>query len=137
VAVKWRDVSDLAPGLQNTVLIFGPDLIARQADSGNQWMEAHLKGVRDYHAALVKNGRDREAIVSILSRWTPVADPQVYTKMAFPYIDPNGKVNRDNLADLLRFFRDSGRISSSVDLEHVLDTRFVDSPVRKLGWYSV
>lgn len=52
-AAKWREVSDVAPGLQLTVVLFGPSLTAQRADIAERWMAAYLKGVRDYHAAII------------------------------------------------------------------------------------
>jgi NitT/TauT family transport system substrate-binding protein len=73
VAVKWREVSDLPPGLQNTVVLFGPDFVAQRPQVATAWVTAYLKGVRDYYAAILQHGPDRAAVAAVLTRWTAVA----------------------------------------------------------------
>ena len=135
VAVKWREVSDVAPGLQNTVVLFGPRLVSQRTDLGRRWMTAYLKGVRDYHAAVLKRGAERPSVVAVLTRWTSVKDAALYDKMGFPYIDPNGGINTASLAELLDDFRGRGLVASVPDLRQVVDPRFAEAAVQQLGPY--
>jgi NitT/TauT family transport system substrate-binding protein len=133
VARKWREVSDVAPGLQNSVVLFSADFIARQPELASRWMTAYLQGVRDFHAAFHAGGVGRGEVVSILAKWTPVKDTSLYDRMGFPYIDPNGRVNVDSLRDLLTWFRAQGLVNIPIDVEQVIDPRFAETAVQKLG----
>jgi NitT/TauT family transport system substrate-binding protein len=135
VGVKWREVSDVLPGLQLTVVLFGPRLTTQRSDIAERWMAAYLKGVRDYHAAMIKNGPGRDDIISILSRSTPVTDPLLYPKMGFPYIDPNGEPNQQSLADQLRYAQEQGLVTSALDIQQVVDTHFAEAAVSRIGRY--
>lgn len=136
-AAKWREVSDVAPGLQLTVVLFGPSLTTQRADIAERWMAAYLKGVRDYHAAIIKNGPERDEVVSILSPSTPVTDPLLYAKMGFLYIDPNGQHNQDSLADQLRFAHEQGLMTNALDIQQVVDTHYAETAVENIGRYQL
>ena len=132
-AVKWREVSDVAPRLQLTVVLFGPGFIAQRGEVAERWMAAYLKGVRDYHAGIIRNGPGRDEVIATLARWTPVTDPLLYRKMGFPYIDPNGEPNLDSRADQIRFSRDQGIVAQSLQVHDIVDARFAQAAVRRLG----
>ncbi len=136
LAVKWREVSDVVPGVQNTVVVFGSRLVNGQQEVGLRWVTAYLKGVRDYYAGILKHGTGRPDIVSILTRWTPVADPTLYDTMGFPFIDPNGEVSQESLTDELRYLRDKGQVTGPIEVEQVVESGFVAGAVQKLGRYQ-
>jgi NitT/TauT family transport system substrate-binding protein len=133
--VKWREVSDVAPGLQLTVVLFGPGLRTRP-DIAQRWMAAYLRGVRDYHDAFIKNGPGRDDIIDILARSTPVTDPLLYRDMGFPYIDPNGQPNQDSLSDQLQFAQTQGLLTGALDIQDVVDTQYAEAAVEHLGRYQ-
>jgi len=133
VATKWREVSAVAPGMQNSVILFSADFIAHQPELASRWMTAYLQGVRDFHTAFHAGGVGREDVISILAKWTPVKDTTFYDQMGFPYIDPNGRVNLDSLRDFLTWFRAQGLVNATITVEQVIDLRFADTAVQTLG----
>src|SRR5206468_1262707 len=93
VATRWREISDVRPRIQYTVILFSPDFAARQTDVARRWMTAYLQGVRDYNDAFIRKSRDQADLVAILTKWTAVKDSSLYQKMGYPYVDPNGIVD--------------------------------------------
>jgi len=136
VATKWREVSDVAPGMQNSVILFSADFIAQQPELASRWMTAYLQGVRDFHTAFHAGGVGRGDVVSILAKWTPVKDTALFDQMGFPYIDPNGRVNLDSVRDLLSWFRGQGLVNSAVNVDQVVDARFAETAVQNLGVFQ-
>jgi NitT/TauT family transport system substrate-binding protein len=51
-------------------------------------------------------------------------------------ISPDGAVNKESLAEDLRFFIAEGLIEKPVKVDDVLDMSFVDNAVKKLGPYQ-
>lgn len=135
-SVKWREIADVLPGTQSTVVMFGQELIQRRPDVAQRWMTAYLKGVRDYHAAIIKKGPGQADVVSTLTRWTPVTDASLYPQLGFAYIDPNGQLNMDSLADQLRFARNQGQVTAPLDVQQTVDMRFADAAVQRLGHFD-
>jgi NitT/TauT family transport system substrate-binding protein len=134
VGVKWREVADVRPGIQFTVILFSPEFGAQQADVARRWMIAYLRGVRDYNDAFKKQ-RGRAEVVSILTRQLPVRDPDLYERMGFAYVDPDGRVDEASIADQLQWYVQQGMVPEPVDLTQVLDPSFADFAVQRLGPY--
>jgi NitT/TauT family transport system substrate-binding protein len=71
--------------------------------------------------------------VSILTRWTPVDDARIYPQFGFAYIDPDGQMNIQSLADQLQFAREQGQITLPLEVQQTVDTRFAETAVQRLG----
>jgi NitT/TauT family transport system substrate-binding protein len=118
-------------------VLFGPELVTQHPEVGRRWMTAYLKGVRDYNEAMFKNGPRRQEVIATLAKWTGVTDTDLFKRMGLPAIDPNGHVNLDSVSDQLSFHRGQGTVTSAVDLQQIVDTRFADAAVQELGAYQV
>lgn len=135
VAVKWREMADVQPGIQFTVVLYAPDFATQRSEAARRWMLAYLRGVRDYTDAYRRN-RDRAEITAILARYTPVRDVALYDQMGFAYIDPNGRVGETSLAEQLQWCTRVGLVTQPVDLPRVIDLSFADYAVQRLGRYE-
>ncbi|HZS01940.1 MAG TPA: ABC transporter substrate-binding protein [Chloroflexota bacterium] len=135
VAAKWKATVDYAPGLTPAVLTYGPSLLHNPSDVGQRFMTAYLRGARDYTTAF-KQGTDRAAIVQMLIKHTSVKDPALYDRMGLSYIDPDGTLNVANLIDQQAFYVDFGAIPNPIDVTTVVDNRFRDAALQRLGPYQ-
>jgi len=98
-------------------------------------MVAYLRGARDYTAAF-KQGIDRDAIVQMLIKHTSVKDPAIYDRMGLSYIDPDGTLNVANLIDQQTFYTDFGAIQNPIDVNTIVDNRYRDAALSRLGPYQ-
>jgi NitT/TauT family transport system substrate-binding protein len=135
VAVKWHATVDYSPGVTPAVLTYGPSLLQGSADVGQRFMVAYLRGARDYNAAF-KRGVGRAEIIQTLTKHTSVKDAAMYDRMGLSYIDPNGTLNLANLTDQEAFYAEFGAISSRVDVQTVVDNRFREGALQRLGPYA-
>ena len=136
VAVKWREASDWSPGIQVSMILYGPTYVSRNPDAGQRFMTAYLKGVRDYHDAIVAGRGDREAIVDIMVRNTPLKDRALYERMRWVYIDPNLGIVEDDLRATLQWLVDRGLVERATDLNLAIDRRFAQHALAALGPYQ-
>jgi NitT/TauT family transport system substrate-binding protein len=134
VAVKWREMADVRPGVQFTVVLYSPQF-AQETDAARRWMVAYLRGVRDYNDAFKKN-QGRAEVVAILTRQTSVKDPELYAEMGFAYIDPNGHVEETGLLEQLRWYQEQGLVPDAVELKQSVDSSFADFALQRLGRYE-
>jgi NitT/TauT family transport system substrate-binding protein len=132
VAVKWREVADVKPGMQFTVVLYSPRFAASEA--ARRWMLAYLQGVRDYNDVFKPNV-NRDEVIAILTRQTAVKDAALYRQMGFAYIDPNGDIDGESLDEQLRWYRDRGIVGRDVSLNEAIDPSFVNYAVQQLGRY--
>jgi NitT/TauT family transport system substrate-binding protein len=130
--VKWRELADLEPGLQVTVLLYSPGFSTERAAVARRWMIAYLRGVRDYMDALI-HGKDRDRMIDALVKHTPNKDPALYDRIGMALIDPNGEVNRASLERQLRWISTLGVLQGTVTLDDVVDPSFAARAVERLG----
>ena len=134
VAVKWHEAAELSPAVQAAVVAYSPQF-AEQTDVARRWMVAYLQGVRDYNDAFRK-GLGRAEIVSTLTLHTAVKDPALYEQMGFSYIDPNGRLEQNSLAEQADWHTQQGFVTQPPNVAQALDTSFADFAVDRLGWYA-
>lgn len=67
---------------------------------------------------------------------TSVKDPAIYDRMGLSYIDPDGTLNVANLIDQQAFYTEFGAITNPVDVTTLVDQRFRDAALQRLGPYQ-
>jgi len=98
-------------------------------------MVARLKGVRDYNDAFFKN-RDRDAIVTILTKYTPVKDSATYAKMSVGAIDPDGRLDLQSLEEQQDWYAAHGYVAQKIDVSTAVSMDFTEHALRVLGPYQ-
>src|SRR5712691_1536267 len=133
VAIRWKGMEDFLPFTgQNGVIIYSQKFTEEQPEAANRWMVAYLKGNRAYLDAVTK-GTDRDDINSILARHTAVKDLSLLAKIAPTGFDPNGRLELRSLEADQDWFLKLGLQQARADLGKVIDYRYVDYAVARLG----
>jgi NitT/TauT family transport system substrate-binding protein len=127
------------PGQQTAVVLYSADFIARRREVAEKFMYAYIKALRDYNDALVDGklaGPNAAEIISILTEYTAIKDPEIYRAMTPFAVNPDGLVNLSTLKNDLEFFRQRKYlVKDTVDLEKVVDYSFAHTAVERLGPY--
>jgi len=133
VAIRWKGMEDFLPFTgQNGVIIYSQKFTEEQPEAANRWMVAYLKGNRAYLDAVTK-GTDRDDINAILARHTAVKDLSLLAKIAPTGFDPNGRLEIKSLEADQDWFLKLGLQQGRADLGKVIDYRYVDYAVARLG----
>jgi NitT/TauT family transport system substrate-binding protein len=133
IAVRWKGMEDFLPFKgQNGVIIYSQRFAEEQPEAAKRWMVAYLRGTRAYTDSVV-NGTDRTAIEDILAAHTAVKDPALYAKMAPTGFDPNGRLEVKSLEADQDWFMKLGLEQQRADLSRIIDYRYVDYAVSRLG----
>jgi NitT/TauT family transport system substrate-binding protein len=132
LATRFLTLDEVSPDHQVGVLMYGPRFAA--SDEGYRFLVGYLRGVRDYQEAFA-HGRDRAAIVDILTRYSTVKDPALYELMVMPAFNPDGYVNRASIQADYDYYRGRGFVQQDVRLDSVVDDRYVDYALQRLGPY--
>lgn len=130
----WKDPVEYDPDAQTALLVFGTSL-TRNPDVANRFMTAYIKALRDYNDAFFKDLKKAE-IVSILSRYSVVKDPQLYDKMFPTGLNPNGYVRTKGIEMDLAWYRQHNLLKSDIQLEDAVDNQYVDFALHILGKYQ-
>ena len=104
----------------------------KRPDVARRFMMAYLKAVRFYNDAL-EGKASREELVSILTRNTSVKNPELYKDMAFPGLDPNGRLNVDGMKQDVAWWVSAGRMKESVPVEKLIDASYAEAAVKALA----
>jgi NitT/TauT family transport system substrate-binding protein len=132
LARRWRPVTDVRPEQYTGVWLYSPQFV--ETEAAYRFMVGYLRGVRDYNDAIV-NGRGKDAVVDILTRYTAVKDPQIYAQMTYAGIAPDGRIRLEVLQQDVQYYRAKGFIDQEIDVQQVVDNRFTDYAVSQLGPY--
>lgn len=132
VMVRWKDVQELDPGREYSVIMFAPQFAKDNAEAAKRWTLAYLKGVRYYMKAL-QTQEGKAELVSILEKYSGPKSPGFYDKVVFPYANPDGYVNDKSVIGDMEWYLANGQIKERADMSAVIDNQFVDYAIRKLG----
>jgi ABC-type nitrate/sulfonate/bicarbonate transport system substrate-binding protein len=134
IAGKWKEMGELVPNHPASIWVYAPRLTREQPEAGQRFMTALLRGVREYEDAFTK-GQGRADMVAALIRNTGIKDPGLYDRMTIVRLPPSGETNVQALQEDLDWLVEKGAVTQPPPLSEVLDTRFTDYAVQRLGPY--
>ena len=138
-AVALMKDSDAYPGHEIASIMMAGRLIRDRKPAAVKFMRAFLRGARDHNDALDANGfftgEKGEAIISILTEYTPIKDREFYRSFPLAYCDPDGTINMDTLREDLGVFREMGLIQGETSAEKLVDASVLEQAIREIGRY--
>jgi len=138
LVARFATVGSFYPNQQAAVVCYGAQFAGRRADVGRRFMQAYLRGVRDYNDAL-HNGRiagaNADEIVEDIARYSVTKDRDLIKSVIPAALHPDGEMNIDGLAKDLAFIKTLGLVRSAVSVADVVDMSFAKAAVAELGPY--
>jgi NitT/TauT family transport system substrate-binding protein len=134
VAVIGDD--EVVPGHQIANLLYSEKFATDRSDDAVRFMKAYLRGLRFYVGALANgrfDGPNAEEVIKILVASTPIKDRAIFKAIIPSGVDPDGAVNVQTLKLDLDNYKQAGLINGKVEIEDVVDTRFLDEALKQLG----
>jgi NitT/TauT family transport system substrate-binding protein len=126
---------EMYPEVQMSTLAYWPGIDDLGPQVGERFMVAYLRATRAYVNAF-EYGVDEDAIIDILGQETAIKDPAVYRQMHYPWLDPNGALNRASFEADNELWHDLGLMPNAADLSQVFDDKYRQFAVRYLGEYQ-
>ena len=134
VAIVGDD--EIVPGHQIANLLSSEKFASVTSGDAVRFMKAYLRGLRFYAGALA-NGRfagpNADEVIGILMAATPINDRELLRGIIPSGVDPDGKINAQTLKLDLDNYKEAGLIDGNVDIDEVIDTRFLDQALKELG----
>ncbi len=138
-AVKLLGGDRWYPDQQLSALLYSGSFI-KNAEVARRFMRGYLRAVRYYHGALKNggfNGPNGAEIIGLLNTEMPQKDPSIYHEATPAYIDADAKLSLASMKRDLDYFRSQQLIeSSTVGVNEIVDTSFLDRAVHELGPYK-
>jgi NitT/TauT family transport system substrate-binding protein len=128
-ATKWLTDGDVVPGFQIGVIMYS-ERFASQPEPARAFMTAYVRSVREWLEA--DSGRADEGMRQAISKWTTVP-PDVIRVAGAPYIQPNGRVDVEDMNKQQDFWIREGVMRERVDLTPFIDMSYVEYANRLLG----
>lgn len=129
---KWVPLSAIFGGkMQAGLVVFGPSMLKDQ-DLARRWLIAYLKGSRDYLKAMTSKG-EREVLFNVLDKYSPVQDRKLYDYMEFPYVDPNGALDKTSIDAQYKWWVEKGFYTGKKTFDDITDLTYVEYAAQKLG----
>src|SRR5215208_2812200 len=129
-AVRLGFVGDETPW-QLGALFAATRFLGSDRDAVARFVRAYQKGCRDYHDVLLKNGPDgklqhgpdAETLLAMISRH--VNQPVEVVAKSLAFVDPDGRLLLDSVADQLEFYQSNGMVDKGFSVKDIVDTSFV------------
>ena len=135
IAVKISGVNEVYPEQQSAAIIYASQFITEHPDLAEKFMIAYLEGVRAYNDAFIK-GKNKAEIVSLLKKHIKIESDEIWNKMIPAGINPDGFLNKESLAEDMRWYKEHGFIDKICDTEKAVDHTFVEKALVRLGKYE-
>jgi NitT/TauT family transport system substrate-binding protein len=132
VAVPLLEVAQVVPDNTNQWLFYSADFIKNRPEVGKRFMVAYMKALRYVDDAWLK-GINRDEVVQLFVKHTPVKDPKLYERMGTTYSELNGNVRLNVLERDQDFFLRQGLMKQKIDPNVMVDSSFAEHAVQVLG----
>ena len=124
--VLWIPLSELAPDLQWSFIIYGPSLLEKNPEAGRRFILAYLKAVRQYNQG--KTNRNLE----ILAKHTGL-DSKFLNQVCWPALRPNGEIHIGSILEFQSWAVGKRFLDKEVSQNQFWDPSFIEYANKVLG----
>lgn len=103
-----------------------------KTDAANHFMVAHLKGLRDYYAAVIQGEGDLAEVCQIINEYTKNVPPKC-AGIRMVGVDPNGLINVESIERYQNEWIELGIMTAPADIKKHIDTTYLEYAWSKLG----
>jgi len=133
-AVRVAGDDEIYPNQQSAAIYYSPVFMENHPKQAQGFMNAYVRGLRDYNDAFEKN-QGRAEVVDILAKYTRMKDKSIYDAVVPVGLSPNGLVNVQSLKDDARWYFRQGYLKKMPDIDVIVDLSFARRAVQRLGKY--
>jgi NitT/TauT family transport system substrate-binding protein len=135
IGVGIADLWDLFPGHMTNNLFYSDAFIRNRPTVAEKFMAAFLKGQRYFHDAVVKK-ESLDSVVDIVAKYSRTGDRKVLRLgLGVTELTPNGEMDLTEIQDDQDWYFQKGLVKTKVDVNKMVDLRFLHYAVQTLGFY--
>jgi ABC-type nitrate/sulfonate/bicarbonate transport system substrate-binding protein len=82
---------------------------------------------------MLDTGQDKEAILAVLAKYTPIKDTALLARASLPVISPDDSVDLANIRNQTAWAHERGYITHQPSADIVVDSRFVERAAQSEG----
>lgn len=134
LAFPFKRAADVLtkPYFEVSVILYNSDWANKNVDQAKAFTAAYVRGARDYYDAM-RGGPKRKEVVDVLVKYTRLKEATMYDQIQWEYVDPNVEINVESLRDQQDWHAAQGAVPRKVDVESMIDRRFVEHAIAKHG----
>lgn len=136
IVTEGISYASVAPSIELAVLFYNQGWAERNPAVANGFMVGYLKAAREHYEALVP-GKARDEAIEIITRYTPIKNKKLLQNMAWSYIDPNGRVQRESLKDQQDWYFRNGFVTRKAEVDQMVDEMYADYALTRIGTYPI
>jgi NitT/TauT family transport system substrate-binding protein len=132
IAKRFLKLSELMPGLNLGVIMYGDRLAQKDRDLGMRFMAAYHRGNLYERRRLAEPG-GRAEIAQIFQKYFPVQNPALYEKVGLGVGKESMAVNVDGTYGLrwqMQQYKDRGLLLNPPDLAKIVDNSFAEAATK-------
>jgi NitT/TauT family transport system substrate-binding protein len=126
---------EIVPEHTSSILIYAPHFADNEFAAAQRFATAYLRGLRLYYDAFVAGKRPRSEVTPILIKHSRIKDPAIWEQIRVSSVDPDGYPNKRSLVEEQDWHFAQGLLTDRVDLDSVIDIRYIDYALQQLGRY--
>lgn len=127
VARRWLTIEQIVPGMEVAGIAVSQAALADRAQVV-ALVTAYLRGVRDF---LPGQNSDPD-VIEVINRWSGV-QPDIIRRAAPAYMDPNGRMDVDDVRRQQAFWLREGVIDRTVPIDDRFDFSYAEAALQTLG----
>ena len=125
---------ELVPGSVAGVLAVAPQFARDQPEATQRFVNAFLRGARDYYFGYSQGQADRASIIQSMVTHTTVKDPNTYNQLGLPSYDPNCSTDPSpSWSAFQDFYVKRGIEERKVDISRYVDYSLINRALDQLG----
>jgi NitT/TauT family transport system substrate-binding protein len=130
------DLWDLFPGHMTNNLFYSDAFIRSRPAVAEKFMAGFLKGQRYFYDAAVKKKESLDGVVDVVAKYFRAGDKKLLRLgLSVTELAPDGEMDLKEIQDDQDWYFQKGLIKTKVDVNKMVDLRFVQSAVQTLGVY--
>jgi NitT/TauT family transport system substrate-binding protein len=136
IGVGIADLWDLFPGHMSNNLFYSDAFIRSRPTVAEKFMAGFLKGQRYFYDVVVKKKESLDIVVDIVAKYSRAGDRKLLRLgLSVTELTPNGEMDLKEIQDDQDWYFQRGLIKTKIDVNKMVDLRFLQSAVQILGMY--
>ncbi len=136
IGVGIADLWDIVPGHMTNNLFYSDAFIRNRPAAAEKFMTGFLRGQRYFYDAVVKKKESLDSVVDIVAKYSRAGDRKLLRLgLSVTELTPNGEMDLKEIQDDQEWYFQKGLIKNKVDVNKLVDLRFLQSATQSLGTY--
>ena len=136
IGVGIADLWDLFPGHMTNNLFYSDAFIRSRPTVAEKFMAGFLKGQRYFYDVVVRKKESLDSVVDIVAKYSRAGDRKLLRLgLSVTELTPNGEMDLKEIQDDQDWYFQKGLIKTKIDVNKMVDLRFLQSAVQILGMY--